>query len=212
MAKYMIHAYPKRMPYVEQFLVPSMTEQGINKEDIYVYNDTKARGNLGAFVDSLKWITKNCSGVDGVWHLQDDVIISHDFKEKTEQYDKGMVQGFKTEYDVDKILWYSFCCIRIPNKVIPKFLHWLNTDAVKEKKYRTMISYNKYDDALFQDWVYYHYRDATIQLSPNIVDHVDWLIGGSLVNKQRDKDIVRSVNWKDEYLVDELKEKLNART
>ena len=51
--KVMIHAIQKRMWYVERFLVPSLTAQGIYP---VVYCDTGKRGNLGACLDSFRHI------------------------------------------------------------------------------------------------------------------------------------------------------------
>lgn len=45
-----IHAYPKRMWYVEEFLVPMLKEQGAEVE---VWNDTAGRGNLLSCVESF---------------------------------------------------------------------------------------------------------------------------------------------------------------
>ena len=51
--KYLIHAMPKRMWYVEKYLIPSMIEQGIAKENIRVYNDEKGEGNLRACLNAF---------------------------------------------------------------------------------------------------------------------------------------------------------------
>ena len=48
MAKYLIHACPKRMWYVQEYLVPSLLKQGIYESDISVYNDIDGLGNLKA--------------------------------------------------------------------------------------------------------------------------------------------------------------------
>ena len=212
MAKYLIHACNSRLWYVNEYLVPSMIRQGICPRNIHIYNDKMSIGNLKAFLESLNWILKNWKDDEGVWHLQDDVIVSHDFKEQTEKYDKGMVYGFQSEYDKKDDLWYSFPCIRIKNSIIPGFLFWLDMYAPKDSKTSYMIPANKYDDALMMEYLRGYYHDYILRVSPNIVDHVDWLIGGSTVNQQRRKKIVRSIDWKDEYLVEELKEKLNAST
>lgn len=210
MARYMIHACPKRMWYVNDYMIPSMLEKGISEKDIHVFNDDKKLGNLKAFLASFKWILENWNDVEGVWHLQDDVILCHDFRHRTEVYDKGMVYGFQSEYDNATDLWYSFPCIRIKNSIIPKFLYWLNNEIELQhnKEIITLVSNNKYDDELLKRWLYNYYKDYIVRVSPNLVDHVDWIIGGSTVNKQRNNKIVRSVDWKDEYLVDELKERL----
>lgn len=208
MAKYLIHTCNKRYWYVRNHLVPSMLKQGIDGKDIHIHLDKECMGNLKAFIDSLHWIQKNWLYEDGVWHLQDDVIISHDFKLKTEYFDKGMVYGFESEYDRDQALWYSFPCIRIKNDIIPSFLKWLDEEAPKDTKLRSMISNNKYDDALMMEWIRLKYKDYVVRLTPNIVDHIDWLIGGSTVNQQRSNKCVRSVSFKDEDLVIKLRREL----
>ena len=128
--KYLIHTFPKRLWYVEKYLIPSMIEQGIKKKDIYIYNDENGFGNLFAFLDSIRFIINNLSKEKGLWHLQDDVIISKDFKERTESINKLnidniVVNGFVNKWYANleksgrvnvKDYWYSFPCIYIPNR------------------------------------------------------------------------------------------------
>ena len=93
----MIHTYPKRLWYVEEFLISSMLAQGIAKEDITVYNDDKHEGNLRACMNAFA----SCpDDIGGTWHLQDDICICRDFKQRTEWYDNGLVCGFSSSlYD-----------------------------------------------------------------------------------------------------------------
>ena len=49
-----------------------------------------------------------------------------------------------------------------------------------------------------------------INLNPNIVDHIDYLIGGTVNSSKRSMQI-RSRFWQDEYLVEELEKKLKER-
>jgi hypothetical protein len=215
MAKYMIHAMPKRMWYVEKYLIPSMLEQGIKKEDIRVYNDEKREGNLRACMNAFMQVDDSA---EGTWHLQDDVIISHDFKEITEKYDKGIVCGFKSVYDGDqpagkvsiKEMWFSFLCIRIPNEYAKECAEWTFMYMIGNPVYREYWEKGVNDDWMFRQYIsQYHKNDEVINLNPNIVDHVDFLIGGT-VNSVREFTIqIRSKLWKDEYLVRELESKLN---
>ena len=77
MARYLIHACPRRMWYVEEYLIPSMLKQGIAKGDIRVYNDKEGEGNLRACMKAFAL----CEGIPGgTWHLQDDVCICRNFK------------------------------------------------------------------------------------------------------------------------------------
>ena len=51
-------------------------------------------------------------------------------------------------------------------------------------------------------------------LKPNIVDHIDHLIGGTLINKNRERFVNRSAYWEDEEIVVHLEQALqeyNAR-
>ena len=129
MAKYMIHAMPKRMWYVTEYLIPSMLEQGIKDSDIRVHNDINKEGNLRACMHAFQEVDIDA---EGTWHLQDDVIISHDFKEQTELYDTGIVCGFSSMYDDHlspgltsvEYMWFSFPCIRIPNKIAIECAEW----------------------------------------------------------------------------------------
>ena len=59
--RYMIHAAPPRMWYVEDFLIPSMTAQGIQDEEITIWNDEKMEGNLPSFLASMR----DCAGQPG---------------------------------------------------------------------------------------------------------------------------------------------------
>jgi glutamate/tyrosine decarboxylase-like PLP-dependent enzyme len=42
--------------YVDNYLIPSMLEQGIQREDILVYNDNAKLGNLRAFIASADMV------------------------------------------------------------------------------------------------------------------------------------------------------------
>ena len=93
MSQYLIHATHERINYVRRHLIPSMLRQGIKSQDITLYVDNKKEGLLKALITSSKTVKGS-----GTWHLQDDVIISSDFKDKTEQYDQGIVCGFCNSY------------------------------------------------------------------------------------------------------------------
>lgn len=213
--KYMIHATPKRMWYVEEYLVPSMINQGIGKDDIVIYNDDKGLGNLNAFIDSVKGLKHD------IWHLQDDIIISSDFKEQTTKHDTGIVCGFCSRYSSEKPcgivipddMWYSFPCIRIPIKVSDAFVEWINKN-VKEKKNEKVFNWiiaNKYDDSLFMEFLEEEYPlMAILNLNPNIVNHIDYLIGGGIVNPNR-REKADSIHWREPELVAMLEASLKRR-
>ena len=213
MSKYLIHAVPKRMWYVNDFLIPSLVNQGIPLYDISVYCDDKNEGNLKAFVNSLKTITED------TWHLQDDVIISSRFGNIAQNIKEGVVCGFCSSYSENepsgtvkpRNMWYSFPCIRIPKEVSDQFLEWLENEAPKNSTYKNWITANRFDDSLFMEFMKtQRYSDKVLNLNPNIVDHVDYLIGGSIVNKIRDSEKSKSLYFIEPELVEDLRRKLNG--
>lgn len=216
MSKYLIHTMPKRKWYVDEFLIPSMIKQGIRIEDIFVYSDDKGEGNLRACMNAFML----CKDKDGaIWHLQDDIIISHDFKEITEKYDTendNIVCGFKSIYDGDtksgettvENMWFSFLCIRIPNKIASDCAEWVLNCIIDNPIYREWWEEGVNDDMLFRRYVCEHHKnEKAYNLKPNIVDHIDYLIGGT-VNSNARITVIRSAYWTDEYLVNELRREL----
>lgn len=213
---YMIHACPQRMWYVNDFLIPSMKAQGIPEEEITVWNDTEGKGNLFSCMESFA----ACGEQEGgTWHIQDDVIISRDFAEKTREFDDGIVCGFGCnnfglflqEQGLKPIIfiWYSFQCIRIPNAIAKEFTEWFWNDAVNRTQYASQVVDRKHDDWFFREFILEKHRDMKVMnLVPNLVDHIDYLIGGTLINKQRNLQINRSAFFPDQDLVDELEKRL----
>lgn len=217
MAKYMIHACNKRIWYVEDYLIPSMIAQGIEGKDIVVYLDKANEGCLTSCVRSFDAL-RGISG--GVWHLQDDVIISSSFRQQTEQHDSGIVCGYCWDQDragecagavpVDK-MWYSFPCIRIPNHIASGFVDWFKSFAVKDIGLQTLIRTEKYDDSLFMEYMAWHNQaEEVLNLRPNIVDHIDYLIGGSVINRIRASKETHAKYFDEPELVDALKERLKG--
>lgn len=161
----MIHTHPKRSEYVDNFLIPSLIKQGIDEDDIYVVLDSDGNGNLKSFLYSLKMIITIpiLKMQKGIWHLQDDVIVSKDFKKKTENYGKKdmIINGFvssnynskkleKTGKQLIKESWLSMPCMYIPNRLIKDFLDWL--DRVKNLEindYKKKYKSNRHDDFFF---------------------------------------------------------------
>lgn len=216
MAQYFIHTSKQRNWYVEQYLIPSMLKQGIDKNNIKVYLDEKELGCLESCMKSFKDCYKTG---EGTWHLQDDIIISSDFKNMTEYYDGNdeIVCGVCTLYDEPsfsgrvplKGLWYSFPCIYIPNKYAWECAE--NYFTLGEYEWGTKFWKNKKkgDDIVFKLFLERYYPDIYgINLKPNIVNHIDWLIGGSLVNKNRPEDKVEAKYWNEPELVEELERRL----
>lgn len=214
MARYLIHAVPSRMWYVNDYLIPSMIEQGINKDHIRVYCDNEHNGNLRAWINSMEMLDNTH---DGTWHLQDDVCISTNFKTTTEAVDFGIVCGFKSRYDgdtpygactIDK-MWFSFPCIRLPNKIAKDCVHWIDRYMVGNKIYKKFWETGTNDDWFTRNYLFkYHSKECCINLNPNIVDHVDYLIGGTVNSKARKIAIIRSELWKDEEAINKLERAL----
>jgi len=213
MALYLVHACNQRLWYVRDFLLPSMINQGIDPDKILVYRDKNNIGNLRAWVDSCNRLTT--VGADGVWHLQDDVVICKDFKERTEQYDSGLVCGFTCAYNVPTVagkfklseekMWFSFPCIRIPMDIIKEFTEWANKCLWQSEYFRENVMRNNADDLVFREWLYDGYPDMEeLNLAPNLVNHIDYLIDGSVVNKGRNRDTT-SIFWEDNDIIEELK-------
>lgn len=217
--RYMIHSTPSRTWYVNDFLIPSMLQQGIKEKEIMVYCDTDGNGNLTSCMKSFLYCSQNTA--EGTWHLQDDVIISRDFAEATKMFNQGIVCGAVVKEwgpDYTKIgirpvhdLWYSFQCIRIPDEIAGECAVWFFTDASKrtDHKYQKRIRRKKHDDDFFQFFLFEKHPEMQIlNLKPNIVDHIDYLIGGSLINNERERKINRMFWFEDKDLVDDLEKRL----
>lgn len=212
----MIHACPSRMWYVNNYIIPSLTAQGIPRNEIAVWNDSNGDGNLKSCMLSFA----ECAKHDGdTWHLQDDVLICRDFAERIDIEENVVVCGFchtlfepfnrpMPGYAPAVFMYNSFPCIRIPNRIAGEFVEWLEHDAPSRPEFREWLESGKHDDTL---WHYFfeerHGYDHVWNLVPNLVEHVDWLIGGSSVNQWRGY-ICRAAYWEDQELVENLKEKL----
>lgn len=214
MIKYVIHACPSRMWYVNDYLVPSMKSQGITLVDVKC--DTNNRGCLEHCMD----IFMKMWGDGGTWHLQDDVIICRNFKELTEEYSSGIVCGFdyvldhpeNVGYVTPDKMWYSFPCIHIPNELARECAKWFYKKARKDDKYAKWVAERKFDDSIFQEFLINNYPEMRVlNLKPNLVDHVDFLIGGSIINGARKYPQTRAQYFDDNGLVTELKNRLEKR-
>lgn len=213
----MIHTYPKRMWYVSQYLIPSMLNQGIRQEDITVYNDVNGDGNLLACMKAFSSVVEDGNGT---WHLQDDVLICEDFKERTEYYDHGLVCGFSSlKYDGDieekkgavhrKDMWFSFPCIRIPNKWAIECSEWVQKYIIGNPVYIDYWKNGVNDDWAFRQYLKEFHKDCVaLNIMPCLVDHIDYLIGGGSGKNKREHP-VRAQYWEDDYLVEELKDALD---
>lgn len=217
MTKYLIHTYPKRLWYVEQYLIPSMLKHGISKEDIAIYNDSAGDGNLKACMKAFASVDPY---IDGTWHLQDDVCICNNFKTLTESLDFGIVCGFSSNmYDGPghigavkrEHMWYSFPCIRIPNDYALDCSKWVSEYLIGNPVYSKFWEKGQNDDWAFRAWMKtFHKDDLVINLAPNLVDHIDYLLGGSTQINNRKKPC-RAQYWTDIEVVKELERSIDRR-
>lgn len=216
MSNYIIHACPERMWYVDKYLVPSMIKQGIDNINI------KCDDNHIGCLESCMQIFSSVDKDGDSWHLQDDVIICRDFKTHTQNCPAdGIVCGFSSMIDpkrdesgqVDVAnMWWSFPCIRIPNYLARECAEWFYSFARGYAKYWEWVHMGKCDDNFFREFLLKNHPDIDVMnLSPNLVDHVDYLIGGSMVNTYRGDVRIVSNNFADKDLVDELSKKLESK-
>jgi hypothetical protein len=218
MAEYIIHTCLDREWYVREYLIPDMVSQGIDENNIEVWLDKDRDGCLLSCMKCFQYCgTKG----GGRWHLQDDALISSDFREQTEKHDDGIVTGFmRREWQMltptagrvpAVYMWNSFLCLRIPDDIAGECAKWFFTDAAYRENYKHFIEHNNGDDSLFFDFfVERHTEDWVYNISPNIVEHIDFLIGGSVTNKWR-KAEARSDLWDDHEAYNRMKDKLASR-
>ena len=189
----LIHACPEREWYVNDYLVPVIKEQ-VQKchttVDLRVYVDNNRLGNQRAFLDSAGCLDRKTHPAN-TWHLQDDVWPSDDFMNTIELYSdvQGIICGFGTRaacrgkvpgWTTASGMYTSFQCIRIPDQMLYDFCTYVI------RRYSSQVRSDKWDDALFSEYLL---RKApfypVLNLAPSIVEHVDYLIGGSVINQQR---------------------------
>lgn len=217
--QYMIHACPERMWYVEEFLIPALTAQGIRDEEITVWIDADKKGNLFSCMDSFL----ACGDHEGgTWHMQDDVIACSDFASRTKEHDQGIVCGFGCKNFGPSMqergivpagfLWYSFQCIRIPNEIAKECAEWFYNEARYYPQYKEKVADRKHDDYFFREFILDKWPDIKIEnLDPCLVDHIDYLIGGTLINRLRAIKINRAAFWPEEDLVEQLEREIERR-
>lgn len=215
----MIHACPARLWYVDRILIPDMEAQGVDRAEISVWNDIDQRGNLLSCVESMAL----CGRIPGgIWHLQDDVLIAPDFAEKTAPEPAGVTCGFCFPSEHPAInfqggnipvlfMWYSFQCIYIPNALAGEFAAWFYSKAQFREAYRERIDEGKHDDWFFREFMLEEHPSARVaNLSPNLVEHVDYLIGGTIINHERKRPSSRAVHMESDALVAALETRLAA--
>ena len=212
MEKYLIHTCNQRLWYVKDYLIPSMVMQGIDENAISIYLDTENDGCLEACMKAFLSVPNNNSST---WHLQDDIIVCSDFKDMTEKfYSCDVVCGYcyafdgnkdKVGYVTSKDMWYSFPCIKIPNKIARKCANWYFNKVKHDDAYRLYVQSKRHDDTLFHMFMEDYFFDTIVlNLVPNIVDHVDYLIGGSITNKIRPEKETHAAHFIDSAVLENL--------
>ena len=216
--KILIHACPQRMWYVEDFLVPALEAQGA--DHIEIWNDTEKAGNLAACLESFA--TRKGDG--GTWHIQDDVLPCRDFVKRCNALDDGLVYGFCCRNFDDRLdacgevymedAWHSFQCVRIPNAYARECASWVRGEKWKSEspspELPILWKLGKGDDTFFHEFMACRHPFETAKnLKPNLVEHIDWLIGGSSIQHWRDY-LARAEFWEDDDLVDALRARLKT--
>ena len=97
-----------------------------------------------------------------------------------------------------------------------EFIDWYDAFDPKNKKYKRVLKEfegNNDDDTLFLEFIRQtHPAIRTVNITPNLVDHVDYLIGGSVLFDRKQK-IHRAcyLTNKDKARVERLSQKLKKR-
>ena len=214
----LIHACPDRMWYAEEILAPRLRTQGA---DVEIWNDVQQLGNLRACMESFK----RRHGSGGTWHIQDDVLPCRDFVQRCSEYESdGVVYGFCCRQFTDDPgqtglvhvpdSWHSFQCVRIPDEYARGCAEWFFSGGWQESTLPELVilkGMNKGDDTFFREYMQLrHPHDLVRNAKPNLVEHVDWIVGGSVLHPWREF-LARSDFWDDELLVEELKREIKRR-
>lgn len=79
--------------------------------------------------------------------------------------------------------WHSFQCVRIPDAYARECAAWLHGDGRLKSEYPLWIRTGKMDDSVFRTYLLdMHARETVENLRPCLVEHVDWIIGGSILS------------------------------
>ena len=213
----MIHACPNRMWYVDGFLLPALRAQGI--DSVTVWNDTQRGGNLKTCMAAFV----SLSDTGDTWHLQDDVLPARDFGARVRALEgvRGVICGYVNEVagpdgnltgtQPTADMWYSFPCIRIPNRWAKDCAAWTVAGGDRSTVANSLIAKGCGDDWFFREWAARAHPDETVlNLTPCLVEHVDYLLGGSTVNPWRGH-LSPAAYWDDAELVEELAQRIKAK-
>lgn len=212
----LIHACPARMWYVRGILAPRLRSDGAEVE---IWNDENRDGNLIACMNSFA----SLKGDGGTWHIQDDVIPCRDFVKRCEEYDKTemVVYGFcNTQFTDDPYqtgrvhapdAWHSFQCIRIPDDYARECAEWFFTGDWHDPRnpaLEVLRKIGKGDDSFFREFFQLrHGYEMVLNAAPNLVEHVDWIVGGSILSPWRGF-LARAEYWNDEEIIAELEQEV----
>lgn len=85
----------------------------------------------------------------------------------------------------------------IPNRIAAAFVDWFDSGEAQEL-FPEYVESGKCDDSLFREYTMkYHPNLPAMNIFPNIVDHIDYLIGGTTINQQR-VGKYRKAYWRDQ--------------
>ena len=218
----LIHAVPRRMWYVDEFLIPSLLAQGADLAEVDVWLDDTGRGNLCSCMDAFAACPEDGGGT---WHIQDDVLVCRDFVRRARELDEGVVYGFCCLWfgdDPDQTgraympdAWHSFQCVRIPDAWARECAEWYSSGAWETESPNMELpahkAGNRGDDSFFREFLQCRHGDGTVfNCRPNLVEHVDLLLGGSGLHQYREYRATAHY-FDDTDLVDQLRTELRAR-
>lgn len=160
-------------------IIESLHTSGFTDDEIVVFEDTEYKGCIWSMFEAFKLMDEDCI------YLQDDVILTSNFKEKMnglikKTKGKFVINLFKMREADDKIgyqppfySWWSFQGLFIPSKIKDEFLSWFL--SLKESDYPRWVKVRfeqKYDDGLFLDWLIKIHKPAYVyNQGPNWVQH-----------------------------------------
>lgn len=201
------------MWYVNGYLAPELKRQGA---DVDIYCDTDKLGNLRACMTAFA----NVKGDGHTWHVQDDILPARDFVKRCEALEdmEGPIYGFCCRNFGDRLdaygevyipdAWNSFQCVRIPNEYARECAAWVKSGAFwgesDSPELPILYHLGNGDDTFFHKFMEArHGMETAYNVKPNLVEHIDWLIGGSSLQTWRDF-LAKAEYWEDPALVTEV--------
>lgn len=218
--KILLHAVPQRLWYVENFMLPELKRQGA--DDVRLWVDRTGAGNLKSCMDSFASLTEP----GGTWHIQDDLLFAKDFVKRASGFSGPLANGFccipffDSPWTTGQVYmpdaWHSFQCIYIRNDLARECADWVRSGRWIESpnnELPVLHRAGKGDDTMFREFMLCRHPELpAYNFAPNLVEHIDWLIGGSTLKTSGKwyHDLPRSAIWQDEDMVTDLKARLKA--